>query len=130
MSANTDLVTEFIHSWGDLDVDKMLDYFTDDAIYINIPIDPPNHGKAEIRAFIQGFVGDVEAMEFIIEHQAETADGLVLNERIDRFLVNGQWVDLPVMGIFEIENGKISKWRDYFDMEQFNRQMSMIGSGA
>lgn len=123
MSANCDLVTAFVRSWSSMDVDVILDYFTDDAVYINIPIDPPNHGKAEIRAVIQQFLGVAEEMEFVIHHQGEAAAGIVMNERTDRFLVNGKWIDLPVMGIFEIEDGKIRAWRDYFDMEQFNRQM-------
>lgn len=123
MSANTDLVTEFVASWGQKDVDAILDYFTDDAVYINIPIDPPNHGKAEIRAVLEQFMGMAEAMEFIIHYQGETAEGLVLNERTDRFRINGNWVDLPVMGIFELQNGKIKAWRDYFDMNQFASQM-------
>lgn len=123
MSANSDLVTEFVASWAEKDVDKILDYFTEDAVYINIPIDPPNHGKAEIRAVIEQFVGMAEAMEFIIHYQGETPEGLVMNERTDRFLLNGKWMDLPVMGIFELENGKIKAWRDYFDMNQFTSQM-------
>jgi limonene-1,2-epoxide hydrolase len=32
---------------------------------------------------------------------------------------------LPVMGVFEVNNdGKITAWRDYFDMNQFTSQMS------
>ncbi len=124
MSANTDLVTEFVDSWQSMDVEKMLSYFTDDAVYINIPIDPPNHGKEEIRAVLEEFMGVAEAMDFIILHQGETPDGLVLNERNDRFLVNGKWIELPVMGIFEIRDGKIAAWRDYFDMDQFNSQVT------
>ena len=123
MSANTDLVTQFVAAWADKDVDKILDYFTDDAVYINIPIDPPNRGKAEIRAVLEQFMGMAEAMEFIIHYQGETAAGEVLNERTDRFFINGKWIDLPVMGIFELENGKIKAWRDYFDMNQFTSEM-------
>lgn len=123
MSKNSNLISEFIASWQNKDVDKILEYFCEDAIYINIPIDPPNHGKAEIRAVIEQFLGIAQAMEFIIHNQAETANGIIMNERTDRFLMNGQWIDLPVMGIFELENGKIKAWRDYFDMNQFTSQM-------
>ena len=30
---------------------------------------------------------------------------------------------LPVMGAFEVSDGKINAWRDYFDMNQFTSQM-------
>lgn len=33
-------------------------------------------------------------------------------------------VELPVMGAFELSDGKISAWRDYFDMAQFQAQMA------
>ena len=33
-----------------------------------------------------------------------------------RFEVGGKKIELPVMGVFEITDGKIAAWRDYFDM--------------
>jgi limonene-1,2-epoxide hydrolase len=36
----------------------------------------------------------------------------------------GKKVELPVAGVFEIENGKIKAWRDYFDMAAWTRQTS------
>ncbi len=118
MTSSTDLITAFINAWSEKDIEKLLGFFTDDAIYTNIPIDPPNHGKAEIRAFLEGFIQRAEAIEFVVHYQAETAEGVVLNERTDRFLIDGQWLELPVMGIFEVTGGKISAWRDYFDRAQ------------
>jgi limonene-1,2-epoxide hydrolase len=123
MSANSETVTRFIRSWSDKDLDKIIDFFTDDAVYVNVPIDPPNHGKAAIRGVIEQFLGMAESVEFVIHHQGETADALVMNERTDRFLINGNWLELPVMGVFELDNGKIKAWRDYFDMAQFSSQM-------
>ena len=38
-------------------------------------------------------------------------------------MINGKWVALPVMGTFEVVNGKIRAWRDYFDMNQFQSQL-------
>jgi limonene-1,2-epoxide hydrolase len=35
---------------------------------------------------------------------------------------NGR-IDLPVMGTFEVVDGKIAAWRDYFDLGMFMRQM-------
>jgi len=48
----------------------------------------------------------------------------VLTERIDRFTIGGKRVELPVMGAFEVaSDGKICAWRDYFDMQQFMKQL-------
>jgi limonene-1,2-epoxide hydrolase len=41
----------------------------------------------------------------------------VLTERIDRIIdgKGNEVMAVAVMGIFEIEDGKIAAWRDYFD---------------
>jgi limonene-1,2-epoxide hydrolase len=44
-----------------------------------------------------------------------------MNERTDRLKMNGSWVELPVMGVYEFRDGKISAWRDYFDMGPFQQ---------
>jgi limonene-1,2-epoxide hydrolase len=33
-------------------------------------------------------------------------------------------ISLPVTGVFEIEDGKIAAWRDYFDMATITSQFS------
>jgi limonene-1,2-epoxide hydrolase len=39
-------------------------------------------------------------------------------------VVNGQPVDLPVVGVFEMANGKIQLWRDYFDLNTYMQQLN------
>ena len=123
MSANTDLIDAFVAAWAAKDVDRIMDFFTEDAVYINIPIDPPNEGKEAIRKVIEGFVGMAKQIEFVVHHQAEGPDGIVMNERTDRFLMGEKWAEAPVMGVFQVREGKIAAWRDYFDMAQFSQQM-------
>ena len=48
----------------------------------------------------------------------------MLTEQLDRFLLGGNWVNLPVLGAFEFKGDRISAWRDYFDMNQFTSQLS------
>lgn len=123
MSNNSAIVTDFLATWSSKDVDRIMQFFTEDAVYTNIPIDPPNEGVDAIRATIEGFVGMATEIEFITHHQAENTNGVVMNERTDRFLVNDKWTEIRVMGIFELRDGKLCGWRDYFDMQQFSAQM-------
>ena len=46
-----------------------------------------------------------------------------MNERTDRLNFNWKQIELPVMGIFELSDGKIKAWRDYFDMEKLKEVM-------
>ena len=50
MSDVIDLIRRFCDAWGEgASVDEIVDYFTDDAIYHNIPVDPAV-GKEAIKA--------------------------------------------------------------------------------
>ena len=120
MSAN-DVVTEFIKAWSAGNPDNLAEYFTEDAVYHNIPMEPVT-GRTAIRDFIASFLGMFDEVSFVIHRQLADGD-VVLNERTDTFHRNGKTVDLPVMGTFELRDGKIAAWRDYFDMNQFTSQM-------
>jgi limonene-1,2-epoxide hydrolase len=125
VSQNTDLIDRFTAAWKRLDVDEIMGFFRDDAVYTNIPIDPPNQGKEAIRKTIEGFVGMATAIEFVIHRSAENpAAGLVMNERTDRFRIGEKWVEARVMGVFELRDGKIAAWRDYFDLAEFTSQIT------
>lgn len=113
------ITQDFIEAWNALDVDRLMTFFTDDAEYANVPMGPPNVGKDAIRTFIDGFVAMTTEIHFVVHHQVESDDGIVMNERTDTLVMNGNRVELPVMGVFEFEGGKIKAWRDYFDMSAF-----------
>ena len=60
--------------------------------------------------------------------QVTCPDGTVLTERTDRFLLkDGRWVELRVMGSFEVVDGQITAWRDYFDLGQWARALAPGG---
>jgi len=125
VSQNSELVDRFVGAWKRLDLDAIMTFFHDDAVYTNIPMDPPNRGKEMIRKTIEGFLGMAQAIEFVVHHTAENpATGVVMNERTDRFRVNDKWIEARVMGVFEIRGGKIAAWRDYFDLAEFQSQMA------
>lgn len=125
--SNTKIVQDFIAAWEARDIDRVMRFFAEDAVYHNIPM-PMMTGRAPIRKFIEGFLGSSESVQFETHHIAESADCVVMTERTDRFLINGQELALPVMGAFEIKDGKIAKWRDYFDLAQFQTQMAKISA--
>jgi limonene-1,2-epoxide hydrolase len=117
----TETVKKFCDAWSDGDVDALMAFFADDAVYHNIPIDPVT-GVDAIKATIAGFTQGVEKIEFRVGNIAADAD-VVLTERVDVFHLPGNTIELPVMGTFEVKDGKITAWRDYFDMQQFMSQM-------
>ena len=120
---NSAIVSAFCESWSSLDVDRIMAFFAEDAVYYNIPMEPPNEGKARIREVIEVFMKDPDSVEFQIHHQAENAHGVVMNERTDIFRMSDHSITMRVMGVFELADGKITAWRDYFDLNEYLGQL-------
>ncbi len=116
----TQVVQNFCDAWARLDLEELLGYFTSDAVYHNIPIDPMV-GVDAIRSMMQMFTTGVDRIEFEVLHIAATGN-VVLTERVDRFVRPDKTISLPVMGTFEVIDGKIAAWRDYFDLNQYMAQ--------
>jgi limonene-1,2-epoxide hydrolase len=114
MTENERIVTEFCRVFGRMDADELIVYFAPDAVYHNIPL-PPLHGREAIYASLQGLPDRFQALEIEILHQV-SADNIVMNERIDYMTFADRRVALPIAGIFELEDGKIAAWREYFDL--------------
>ncbi|MGC1192933.1 limonene-1,2-epoxide hydrolase family protein [Candidatus Binatus sp.] len=117
------IVTDFCNAWPRKNVDELLAFFTDDAVYHNIPVEPAK-GKEAIRGVINMFLPMAKSLHFKVLKSA-SAGNVVFNERVDIFdLGNGKTISLPVAGVFEVTGSKISAWRDYFDMATYTKQMS------
>jgi limonene-1,2-epoxide hydrolase len=121
-----ELVQRFCGLWGAGDLDGIMGCFAPDAVYHNIPMDPID-GVDAIRATIEGFMAMVERIEFRVLHIAAAGDA-VLTERVDAFITPERTIELPVMGTFEVADGRITAWRDYFDLNQFMTQMNPSSS--
>ena len=98
------------------DIEAALACFTPDVRYHNIPLEPV-FGHEGVRATLEPFLAMALEVDWVIHHSVGDDRGLVMNERTDRFRMPSGWVELPVMGVFEVVNGKIAHWRDYFDRE-------------
>ncbi len=122
MSDNQAIVRDFIDACNANDVERVMTFFTDDCVYHNVPIDPVT-GPDAIRGVLTGFMGMASEIDWVVHNIAESSGGTVLTERTDRFLIGEKWLELPVMGTFDLRDGKICGWRDYFDMQQFQRQL-------
>jgi len=117
-----EVVRRFCDAWATGDLDAIVGAFTDDAVYHNMPLDPVV-GPEAIRTFIEGFIGGVDKVTFEVRNIAADGD-VVLTERVDVFEAPGRRIELPVMGTFELRDGRIAAWRDYFDLNQFMTQLS------
>jgi limonene-1,2-epoxide hydrolase len=116
MPSAEQVVRDFCAAVSKRDPEVLRPFFSDDVVYHNIPMDPAE-GLEATMGVLNMFLGMGEALEFEIHHLASEGS-TVLTERTDRFTLGGKDASLPVMGAFHVVDGKITAWRDYFDMAQ------------
>ena len=119
MDDNERTIREFIEAWSRRDPEELAAYFAEDGVYHNMPIGPVS-GRDNIENFIRGFIGSWDETSWDILNIMSSGNA-VIAERVDRTRAGDKSVDLPCVGVFELEGGKIKTWRDYFDFATYQR---------
>lgn len=57
---------------------------------------------------------------------AAAAGSQVFLERRDRFRAGERWMEVPVVGLFEVHDRRITRWRDYFDEADGGRRLAPL----
>ncbi|MGI9598300.1 MAG: limonene-1,2-epoxide hydrolase family protein [Acidimicrobiales bacterium] len=121
----SETVTEFMRSIERKDVDAAVAFTSRNISYENMPTDPIV-GHEGLAATLHMFLGPAGTVEWQILTQHEIGS-VVVNERLDRFQIGDGWLELPVAGVFHVDDdGKIDLWRDYFDMGTYQRQFAEL----
>ncbi len=126
MESPIEVVRRFCAAWSDnVGAGQLAAFFTDDAVYHNIPLAPVTGREAiakTISSFIRPGAPGIESIDFRVINIAANGP-IVMTERVDVFRLPGKSFELQVMGTFEVSDGKINAWRDYFDQNQFTSRM-------
>lgn len=122
-----DIVTRFLSLVNRGLIDEAMDLLADDVFYHNVPLEPIV-GRENVRAFTHAFgMGTRLRPEWELLAIASIGD-TVLTERIDRFMTeDNHRLAIPLMGSFRVRDDLISEWRDYFDLQDLERQLAAAG---
>lgn len=121
MTDNEQVIVDFLQAWSRLDPAELAGYFTEDGCYHNIPTGPVR-GRDQVEAFIRAFTATWTATHWEVISIGGSGDR-VYAERLDRTQTTDGDVDLPCLGVFEMADGKIREWRDYFDLNTYLQAM-------
>jgi limonene-1,2-epoxide hydrolase len=114
MATPGDVVREFCAAIDSKDLGKVESLLDEKVVYHNVGSEPAVGREASLAAV--KFQFDMfDPISFRIRNLAEDGD-TVLTERVDEVTANGVMAPVPVMGTFEVTDGRIVRWRDYFDM--------------
>ncbi|WP_406229482.1 limonene-1,2-epoxide hydrolase family protein [Nocardia sp. NBC_01009] len=126
MESPIEVVRRFCAAWSDdAGVSELAAFLTNDAVYHNIPMAPVTGREAiadNIASFIRPGPPGIMGIDFRIINIAANGP-VVMTERVDVFTIPDRSFELQVMGTFEVRDGRISAWRDYFDLNQFTSRM-------
>jgi len=121
-------VQAFIRAVEAHDVDAAIALTAPSISYENVPI-APIVGHDGLRATLESFLGPAAEVDWQIGRELAVGS-VVVNERLDRFRIGDGWLELPVAGFFEVDDeGKISLWRDYFDLQTYMTRFAELTGG-
>lgn len=116
-SANRQLIERF---WGDLgrrDWDAVARYFGDESHYTDVPAPEEGaHGPDAIVARLRLGLEPLERYEPLDGRMVAEGDTVMLEHSEGWYWPSGEYVVLPFVSVFEIREGVIMRWWDYWDM--------------
>ncbi|MDO9410727.1 limonene-1,2-epoxide hydrolase family protein [Patulibacter sp.] len=107
------VVRAFLASLELLDVQRALSHVADDIAYSNVSL-PTIHGRRALERALTGFARVATSFE-AVNHRIAADGPVVLTERTDVLQAGRLRVSFWVCGTFEVHDGRITLWRDYFD---------------
>jgi len=126
---NEQIVLDFIHAaYGErMDIDAMTALMADDFVWqLHVPLSPVVVGRDAARAELEKHntlaTGMIEGSE--IRTVVSSGDTVVV-ERVDVNAMNGVAVTFNVTAIFELRDGAITHWREYWDTSHVARQLGI-----
>lgn len=121
------VVRAFCDAWERRDLQRVLGLMAEDVRYQNVP-QPMMLGRTQARRFIGPIIRETVRIEFVLLNLlASEATGLVLTERIDRLHYTSGVIEIPLMGVFTVRQGRIVEWRDYADSATVARGFARAG---
>ena len=117
-----DFMAASISVWSSGDATTLAAFFSEDAEYRNGPL-PLVRGRDLIVLSLTELMSiggevDVDLIHMVVDGP------VVMTERVDYVKFGEKTAGLRIAGVFEVHNGVITAWRDYFDATEFSSQLS------
>jgi limonene-1,2-epoxide hydrolase len=111
--SNAEIVESFLYALQAVDLDAADALLDDDLVYENVGL-PTIRGRARAIKLFRSMEG---RGGFEVKfHRVATDGASVMTERTDAIVIGPLRLQFWVCGVFEVHNGRITLWRDYFDM--------------
>jgi limonene-1,2-epoxide hydrolase len=112
-TANARTVETFLYALQDQDYDTLDSLMADDVLWQNVGYPSIRGRKRIVRLFRRGSGRVGFEVKF---HRIAAEGNAVLTERTDALVLGPVRMQFWVCGAFEVHGGRITLWRDYFDL--------------
>jgi limonene-1,2-epoxide hydrolase len=111
--APIDVVTDFLNAMQESDPETVISLAADDIVYSNVSL-PTIRGKDRFARAARTYYRYNFGFQVIVHRIAQNGSS-VLTERTDAVFVGPFRMQFWVCGVFEVHDGRVTLWRDYFD---------------
>ena len=124
---NARTIEDFLAALQDQDIDAAGAVLDEHLVYQNVGF-PTIRGRARAMKLFRGMEG--RAGFEVKTHRIAVNGSTVLTERTDALVFGRVRLQFWVCGVFEVTDGRITLWRDYFDMFDFAKALARGLLGA
>ncbi len=122
-AARVAVVMDMVEAWNTQDWDGVVNLFAEDGSLHSMMVEPIV-GREALSARI-GHIGEgIDAITLNVRNIGPVGD-VVFIERVDEFVFNGHAGSVPVVGVIEVEDGKVKEWREYYDRAELLEEMGL-----
>ncbi len=111
--APLDVVTDFLHAMQEADPETVISLVADDILYSNVSL-PTIRGRDRFARAARAYYRNHLRFQVVVHRIAENGSS-VLTERTDAVILGPFRMQFWVCGVFEVHDGQVTLWRDYFD---------------
>jgi limonene-1,2-epoxide hydrolase len=116
-------VRQMIDAWNQRNWEQVYALFAEDGVLQSMML-PPTVGREAIAQRIGALAQGIDSIELRVRHIG-VIDGVVFIERVDDFVYRGKHGAVPVVGVVEVEKGRVQAWREYYDRAQLLEAMGV-----
>jgi limonene-1,2-epoxide hydrolase len=117
------VVCQMIDAWNKMDWKRSSELFAEDGVLASMMVEPVV-GRAAIDKRVRAVGSTLSQLNLRIVNIGRVGD-VVFLERVDEFIASGRKGAIPVVGVFEIRDGKVKVWREYFDRAMMLRELGI-----
>ncbi|HUC38230.1 MAG TPA: limonene-1,2-epoxide hydrolase family protein [Acidimicrobiales bacterium] len=114
----TSVVTQFLELLAKGEIDGAVDLLDEDVDYINVSL-PTIRGRDRVRRVFKTMEKANGSSFEVYFHSISENGSIVLTERTDVLIWGPMRVQIWVCGRFDVRDGQITRWKDYFDWLNF-----------